>query len=85
MMRPKGRPTIMAIAVPVTIILIASALKGPLTRRTAMGEATDQKIEWAKATPIRESSSVQKPVAKAEATCDTANRLMVASKSLRSG
>jgi hypothetical protein len=44
-MRPSGRPTIIAIAVPVTIMLIASALKGPLTSRTAIGEATDQKIE----------------------------------------
>lgn len=56
--RPMGRPTTIATDEPVAIVLSPSVLRPSGTVRTASGGAIDQNIEWAHATPMRESISV---------------------------
>ena len=58
MTRPSGRPRIIAIDEPVTIMLKAMDLWLSGTIRTAMIDTIDQKIEWAQATPILENISI---------------------------
>ena len=62
MTRPSGRPRIIAIDDPVTIILRAMGLWLSGTILTAMIDTIDQKIEWAQATPILEIISIPKDV-----------------------
>ena len=56
--RPRGRPTTMATDEPVAMALSARARLPSGTVRTASGEAIDQNMAWAQATPMRESISV---------------------------
>ena len=49
----------MATDVPVATALMASFWRWAGTMRTASGVAMDQKMEWATATPIRETMSIQ--------------------------
>ena len=55
---PSGRPAIIAMDVPVATVLSASFWSSGATTRTANGVAMDQNIEWATATPIRETMSI---------------------------
>ena len=59
MILPRGSPAIMAIDVPVATMLIASFCSSGVTTLTARGEAIDQNIEWATATPRRDITSIQ--------------------------
>ncbi len=80
--RPRGKPKIIATEVPVATILKAIARCSLDTSCTAIGAAIDQKTEWAQATQIRAIRSITKLTAAPDNIWPIQNNVIVASSSL---